>query len=165
MSEKPPAYDGREIANFILDRCNSNGTGGISNLRLQKIMYFCHVSHLVSTRQPLIRHQFEAWQFGPVLPYVYRVLQRYGDGPITQKLMALDRETGGLMELNPTVPDDLATHLSEVIDMYCEYSSGDLVRLTHIPQGPWWKAWHHDSIVNPGMKINDQDILSFYSSH
>lgn len=59
--------DGREVANYILDYANDNGIPMI-NLGLQKITYFCHVWFLISVGKPLIKQNFEAWEFGPVLP-------------------------------------------------------------------------------------------------
>jgi len=87
-------YDGREIANFILDFCDKKNVR-VSNLALQKILYFCHVWSLVKLDRPLIRHQFEAWQFGPVLQYVYREFKDFEKQPITSRAYKLDARSLG----------------------------------------------------------------------
>ena len=66
MSLEGP-YDARAISNLLLDMA---GAGGIpvSNLALQKLLYFAHARHLVEVKQPLVTGYFEAWQHGPVPP-------------------------------------------------------------------------------------------------
>jgi uncharacterized phage-associated protein len=51
------------------------------NLTVQKIVYFCNVWSLIELGRPLIRHKFEAWEFGPVLPYLYREFKNYDHSP------------------------------------------------------------------------------------
>ena len=49
-------------------------TGGwnITNLSLQKILYFCHLAFLGENEgKPLFDKNFEAWELGPVLRSVY----------------------------------------------------------------------------------------------
>ena len=75
-------YDGRSIANFVLDFCERNGRT-VTNLSLQKIVYFCHVWSLIELGKPLIRHKFEAWEYGPVLPYLYREFKGFDRSPIS----------------------------------------------------------------------------------
>ena len=60
------SYDGRAVANFVLDFCDQHQRG-ITNLSLQKIVYFCHVWSLIEFDRPLVKQRFEAWQYGPVL--------------------------------------------------------------------------------------------------
>lgn len=55
------AYDGRAIANFVLDYCDQKGRS-VTHLALQKLVYFCHVWSLVHFKQPLVKHKFEAWE-------------------------------------------------------------------------------------------------------
>lgn len=55
------SLDGRAIANFVLDYCEKHARP-VTNLSLQKIIYFCHVWSLVKLQKPLVKQQFEAWQ-------------------------------------------------------------------------------------------------------
>src|SRR5215216_2283072 len=86
-------YDGREIANFILDYCDSRDRP-VTNLSLQKIVYFCHVWSLINLGRPLVRHKFEAWEFGPVLPYLYREFKTFDRSPITSRATRIDQISG-----------------------------------------------------------------------
>src|ERR1700751_4482366 len=86
-------YDGRGIANFVLDFCEGQGRG-VTNLALQKLVYFCHVWSLIELRRPLVRHKFEAWEFGPVLPYLYREFNSFDRTPILGRATRIDPTDG-----------------------------------------------------------------------
>jgi len=58
-------FDPRSIANFMLDEADRVGVG-ITNLALQKLLYFAHGIFLNETKGPLVSGYFEAWQYGPV---------------------------------------------------------------------------------------------------
>jgi len=60
-------YDPRAIANLMLDEADRRGWK-ITNLALQKLLYFAHGIHLTKTKEPLVSGYFEAWQYGPVQP-------------------------------------------------------------------------------------------------
>lgn len=154
--------DGRAIANFVLDFCESRGRG-ISNLSLQKIVYFCHVWSLIKLGKPLIKHQFEAWQYGPVLQYLYREFRTFDDLPITSRASRMNTETGN-REIVPYKFDrDTEELLESVVDFYSQLRAADLVALSHAKGGPWDEVWNHRGSVNPGMRIEESSITDFYS--
>jgi len=86
-------YDGRAVANFVLDKCAERGAK-ISNLSLQKIVYFCHVWSLIELKSPLVGQQFEAWEYGPVLPYLYREFKSFDRSPIAGRATRINPLTG-----------------------------------------------------------------------
>jgi uncharacterized phage-associated protein len=156
-------HDGREIANFILDFCDTRGRK-ITNLSLQKIAFFCHAWSLIKLNKPLIRHNFEAWEFGPVLPYLYREFREFERSPITSRAMHIDPKDGNRRTVEYSFDSDTTQLLESIIDFYSRISAGDLVSLSHVKGGPWDHAWNHDGIVNPGMRIADEKIKEFYST-
>ena len=155
-------YDGRAIANFVLDFCDSRGTP-ITNLSLQKIVYFCHAWSLVTRKEPLIRHKFEAWEFGPVLPYLYREFKTFERSPVKGRATQIDPQTGRKQVVPYAFSDELRTHLTETVAFYSRLRAGDLVEMSHADGGPWHKAWYHGGRSNPGMQINNDNIAEFYS--
>ena len=78
-------HDARQIANAILDVSSREGFK-ITNLALNKIVFFAHGWCLATRGEPLVDSVFEAWQFGPVHPQIYRQLKEFRDGPITARL-------------------------------------------------------------------------------
>jgi uncharacterized phage-associated protein len=155
-------HDGRAIANFVLDTCAERGAG-ISNLALQKIVYFCHVWSLIELKTPLVAQRFEAWEYGPVLPYLYREFKTFDRSPIRGRAKRIN-PLNGQSEVVPYQFDDAtAAMLTKVVAFYSRLRPGDLVELTHAAGGPWYNVWNHSGSINPGMKIADDQIVSFYS--
>lgn len=155
-------YDGRAIANFVLDFCESRGRP-VTNLALQKIVYFCHVWSLIELHRPLIRHKFEAWEFGPVLPYLYREFKNYDRAPIAGRATQIDPLDGKHLVVVYNFDPETESLLDEIAGFYSRLRAGDLVELSHAEGGPWHLVWNHGGNVNPGMKIDDAKIVEFYS--
>lgn len=155
--------DGRKVANYILDFCEARGRS-VTNLSLQKILYFCHAWFLVNWGKPLIRHKFEAWEYGPVLQYVYRDFQASGSSPISARATELDAATGKRLVARLEEDTEVTEFLNRIIDFYSQTEAGDLVRLSHAPGGPWDKVWNHKARTKPGMLIDDAAIREFYST-
>ncbi len=72
-----------DVAKYVITKCY-NDDKPISNLQLQKILYFIQYSFIEQHRQQLFEEDFEAWQFGPVVPKIYHEFKRYGSMPITK---------------------------------------------------------------------------------
>jgi uncharacterized phage-associated protein len=155
------SLDGRAVANFVLDFCEGSGRG-ITNLSLQKIVYFCHVWSLIRLHRPLVRHQFEAWQFGPVLQYLYREFRKFDNRPITERATKIDPETGNNAIVKYTLDRETEELLSQVVDFYSLLSPVDLVNMSHAKGSPWDTVWNHQGPVNPGMKIENAAIVQYY---
>ena len=74
-------YDVLSIARFIINYCNEKNIV-ISNLKLQKILYFVQAYFLITFNRPCFRENIEAWDFGPVVPEAYHEFKQYGSGNI-----------------------------------------------------------------------------------
>ena len=155
-------YDERAVANFVLDFCDSRGRS-VTNLALQKIVYFCHVWSLIRLRRPLIRHKFEAWEFGPVLPYLYREFNYYDRSPIVGRATQIDPTDGKHRIVAYDFDSETDLLLNQIVEFYSRLRAGDLVELSHAEGGPWYSVWHHGGFVNAGMKIEDTKMIEFYS--
>jgi uncharacterized phage-associated protein len=155
-------YDGRAIANFILDHCDQKDRP-TTNLALQKIVYFCHVWSLVRFSRPLVKHKFEAWEFGPVLPYLYREFKNFDRSPVKSRATRIDPLDGTSRIVEYQFDSQTSAFLREIVDFYSRMRASDLVKLSHVAGGPWHKIWNHSGQVKPGMKIEDEQITSFYS--
>ncbi|SEO04247.1 Uncharacterized phage-associated protein [Paracoccus alcaliphilus] len=155
-------YDGRSIANFVLDFCERNGRT-VTNLSLQKIVYFCHVWSLIELGKPLIRHKFEAWEYGPVLPYLYREFKGFDRSPIMGRAKQIDPMTGQHRIVECSFDHETDVMLSKIVAFYSRLRASDLVELSHAEGGPWHAVWNHGGKVNPGMKLDDVAIRDFYS--
>ena len=63
-------YNVLDISRYIINYSNVKDYG-ISNLKLQKILYFVQAYFLIETGSPCFKEKIEAWDFGPVVPKAY----------------------------------------------------------------------------------------------
>ncbi|PRQ12429.1 hypothetical protein C1Y63_01160 [Corynebacterium sp. 13CS0277] len=54
----------------------------LSNLKLNKLLYYAQGLHLATTGSPLFSEDIYAWSQGPVLPEVFHAFAEYGRAPI-----------------------------------------------------------------------------------
>lgn len=158
------SIDGRLVANFVLAYCEERGWP-ITNMALQKIVYFCHVWTLVDRDVPLIRHDFEAWEHGPVLPYLYNEFKVFRDKTISIKASKLDPKTGERVFAGTIEDKELREFLRGIVDFYAPIGALELRNISHVENGPWERVWNHRGEVNFGMKISNESIREFYAKH
>lgn len=159
------AYDPRAIANLMLDEADRRGIK-ITNLALQKLLYFAHGIHMKRGKGPLVSGYFEAWQYGPVHPAVYRAFKRNGAEPIAFRAVKQDPLTGRTSEL--PIPDDMAVVdlISDVVRHFGPMSPGRLVDLSHAKGSPWSVVVDKARTnVAFGMRIPDNVILDRFQHH
>ena len=73
MSSK---YSAEIMAGYTVSKCINDGLP-ISNLQLQKILYYIQKRYLTDNKTAF-DDDFEAWQFGPVIPLVYYKYSGFG---------------------------------------------------------------------------------------
>ena len=129
-------FDPRSAANLLLDEADRLGIE-VSNLSLQKLLYFAHGFSLVEDRRPLIVGHFEAWRHGPVHPLAYHAFKEAGREAISFRAHRIDPLTGEKRPL-PEVKSKRARYIVlKVLVGYGSLSSGVLVGLSHAKDGPW----------------------------
>ena len=136
----------------------------VTNLSLQKLVYFCHVWCLVQLGRPLVKHQFEAWQHGPVLQYLYREFKRFESGCINSRAKGLNPTSGQYEVVSSELDPSVDEVVQKVLTFYARLRPGTLVELSHVADGPWEKVWNHLGKSNPGMRIKDESIVEYYRS-
>lgn len=82
-------YSALNIAKYTINKCTKDRCP-ISNLQLQKILYYIQREFL---QQGTIAfpENIEAWQFGPVIPEVYKQYCGFGALPIRMKYVIVIR--------------------------------------------------------------------------
>lgn len=143
-------YEARKICNFLLARTDARFD--LTNLRLNKLLYFIHGWSLTSRQEGLIRNHFLAWKLGPVIRPVFDTFKVYGESRITEPARYLDYLSG---QDQPIAYDDIkaedAEIISRVFSSYDRFSTGQLVEKSHEPGGPWdtvYRAWSKDNRLN-----------------
>ena len=123
----------------------------ISNLKLQKLLYYAQAWQLALYARPLFREPIEAWVHGPVVPGVFREYKEYAWRPIAQKVQA-------------STPAELKFHLSEVIRVYGKFDAVELERMTH-REDPWKEARGSLAPDEPSHRvITDESMKNYYGA-
>ena len=77
--KKKMSYQAIDIANKLLTRAKREENGELmSNLKLQKMLYYEQGFHLAYFDTPLFKDEIEAWMYGPVIPAVYEHFRSSG---------------------------------------------------------------------------------------
>ena len=70
-----------DVANIMLSIAEKEGLT-ISNLHLQKLLYYSQGFSYVFENRELFEDDFEAWKYGPSIPRVYNNFRVYGASPV-----------------------------------------------------------------------------------
>ena len=117
------------VAKYIIKHCNDNHIP-VSNLKLQKLLYFVQAEFLVNTGMPCFPEEIEAWDFGPVVPVAYHKYKVYGSSSIPYTDVGL---------IGRITSDD-QRRINEIVDECAQYTASQLVEITH-RQTPWIEAY------------------------
>ena len=108
-----------------------NSRKEMTNLMLQKILYYVKAISIVIEGVPMIPEPCEAWRLGPVFPTVYEKYKSFGKQEISINLSA--NYTSGLLTSEERRITDF------VLDTFGIYNAWFLKDLTHCEE-PWIEA-------------------------
>ena len=123
-------YSAVDVARYVIWYCKRQGYS-ISNLKLQKILYFVQAEFLVNTGKPCFSEEIEAWDFGPVVPEVYHEFKIFGSADIPRAVC---------MNADELILKKDRKIINEMVDQCAHYTASALVEITH-NQDPWVKAY------------------------
>lgn len=164
MTDHAP-FDARAVANLMLDVADDVGRQ-LSNLALQKLMYFAHGLFLVSQKKPLVSGYFEAWQYGPVHPTVYSAFKDASNRPINFRATELNIVTGESFQVPVPNSDEVRLCIQSVLKSYGTLTPGRLVEISHAKDAPWdYIVQKGTSSLAFGLRIPDNVILDRFKYH
>ena len=153
------AYRAASIANEFIDLSVKAGKT-ITQIEIQKLVYFAHGWNLALQDQPLIGEQIEAWKYGPVVRTLYNAFREFGSGPITEKALDWEIKQGKFIASTPVIQsgdlaqDGFARALVEVVwNKYGSLAPFKLVEITHLPGSPWQVAYAESKTYIPNDSI------------
>jgi len=120
------AYPVIQIANQLLLYSADKGGELMTNMKLQKMLYYQQGFHLAYFGTPLFDEDIEAWMYGPVVPSIYEEYKSNGRNGIEP-----NRELAFSFEQKK----ELAL-FNEVCKVYGAYSAIGLMNMTH-EEMPW----------------------------
>jgi len=133
-----------EVSGFILQLGKTNDNEGpdlITNLKMQKLVYYCQGFHLALYGKPLFPETIEAWEYGPVCPDLYQKLKLHKSEP-------LPVPTENYTE---KFTDEELRFMAMVYGVYGQYSAWRLREIT-IQESPWKETPLYHVISHKKMK-------------
>jgi uncharacterized phage-associated protein len=149
MTNKP--YKASDVADYIIFLGSQKVVGdnkereGVTNLKLQKLLYLAQAYFLAKLDKPLFSDSIEAWEFGPVIPNVYHKFKKKGSSPIIIK-----KDKSNLSLEDKEV-------INKVWEAFGGYSAGRLVDITHA-HTPWKEAYN-----SANNEISNKTIKEYYT--
>ncbi|MCS3839524.1 putative phage-associated protein [Pseudomonas sp. JAI111] len=137
-----------DAAKFFLAQANEDAGDLVSNLKLQKLVYYAQGFHLAVFDRPLFDEQIEAWTHGPVVPSVYHHYKQHGSGSIPFPT-DFDANVFSVQQM------DL---LNEVQQIYGQYSAWRLRELTH-EEAPWKNNFKPGAV---SLEIPVEEMRTFF---
>lgn len=131
--------DVKSLANLILDWADELGAS-ITPMKLQKLVYYCHADFLVATGAPLIRQEFEAWKYGPVVPSLFQEFKSNGAAPICTRAFRFDPISCSREEAAPCNLGQTEPIVRETFTAYVRHTASVLSNMSHSEEGPWAEA-------------------------
>ena len=121
-------YKALDVARYIIEYCKDEGYI-VSNLKLQKILYFVQAEFLVKKDEVCFDEKIEAWDFGPVVPKVYQEYKVFGSTNIitrNKKHIFIESKDRNM--------------INSIVDVCAKHSATELVDITH-NQTPWIESY------------------------
>ena len=136
-----------DVAHYFLSLTNEDEGDLISNLKLQKLMYYAQGLHLAVQDTPVFPERIEAWRHGPVVPELYHANKQIGSGalpkPENLDFSIYDAQTRDILD--------------EVYAVFGQFSAWKLANMTH-EEEPWRAA------SQSGGEISHESLKAFFKS-
>lgn len=119
-----------EVARFFIELANEQAEHydeeGLSNMGLNKLLYFAQGASYARFGKPLFDADFEAWDHGPVVPSIYQNYKSFGNTTLRDFPPSENAFTDSEYDL-----------LYDVARDYMKYTAAQLRKMSHEPGGPW----------------------------
>jgi uncharacterized phage-associated protein len=128
------------LAKYIVRQFSQQSPGGITPMKLQKLLFYVKAWGLVAGHQ-LIVADFERWDYGPVNRDVYDLYKKYGATPIhinESEDLNIDRSTKELIDF--------------IIENYIAFDAFTLSSMTHTEEP--WKQTKRNEIISDELLIS-----------
>jgi len=142
-----------DVAKYFIELANEESEHDLTNLKLQKLLYYAQGKHLIANGDILFDDAVEAWRYGPVVNEVYHALKQCGQFPVT--VFDIEIEHAPLGEEAKRSVEDVWERIGKV------YSGGYLVDKTHADGAPWQRFYREGENV----EIPNDTIAAYLRRH
>lgn len=127
-------YSVEAVVDYILQYAKEHEIADVTNLKLQKLVYFAQGFVLAYLNCPLFTEDIEAWTYGPVVPRLYRMLKKNGD----DILQDVPWKAADCIEKGSAQ----AERIDQMMELIGAMKAGELVTLSHAELSPWSITWN-----------------------
>lgn len=137
-----------DASKYLLHLADSKGNYDITNLKLQKLLYYAQGAFLAIHNERFFDESIKKWQYGPVVPEVYHYYRAHGN-----QLLPVP------MDVNWSELDDSRTDiLNEVYGFFGQFSGIKLMDMTH-NESPWFKTKLNKEMTDEVLKEYFKTII------
>ena len=137
-----------KLADYVVNYCNKHNKK-ISNIVLQKYLYFIQGYYLAVFHKPLFGDKLEKWEYGPAVPYVYYHI-------VHDTYFDLSIATTNDNVILPLKEKEIAL-IDLVINACLEYTPSSLIALSQETDPVKW--------VSKGEEISEPSMAYYFSTH
>lgn len=131
----------KDVSNYILSLSDPDDGDLISNLKMQKLLYYVQGFSLVLLNETMFDNEIQHWTHGPVVPEAYHEYKAFGSAGIQ-----LPEEFNLAM-----FSDKQKEVLNDVYAVYGQYSAWKLRQMTY-EESPWLNTKENEVISHGLLK-------------
>ena len=144
------AYSALHISQYLISKSNPEEGGELlSNMKLQKLLYYCQGFYFAKFKTALFEDKIVAWQYGPVITNVYHSYKNYSSNGIPLEVIT-DNFTFQLEEKEM---------IDDVFDYFNQFSAIKLMNMTHSEE-PWCSTGISDIISLDKLELHFEKYLT-----
>ncbi|TCV80241.1 Panacea domain-containing protein [Sulfurirhabdus autotrophica] len=146
------AFSVHVIADYFIRKVERDAGDNITQLKLQKLLYYAQAWYLAMYDQPLFSNKMEAWQHGPVCREIYERFRHLSWNPIPDSATVSNEQA---------LDGDTLTFLEEIWEVYGQFSASKLEQMTH-DEDPWINARKGIFPGYPSRTLIDENAMRKY---
>lgn len=154
-------YKAMDIAQYVINYAIDLNKP-VSNLKLQKILYYIQAALLINTTDSFIEDEIYNWRHGPVIEEVYQEYKKYSNNPIQEKQyeyfiyevddsFSLYKRIYTFEERQQQILNRDKALIKDVVDSLIDYDPWVLVKETHL-EDPWTNTKTNEIITKESIK-------------
>ena len=124
-----------DVCDYIITKIKSESNGvSLSNLKLQKLLYYTQAWYLAFEAKPFFEGKFEAWVHGPVNRQIF---DRFKPNKMLYSQIGLNDRAN--KEAFDAISEEEQAHIESILEAYAEFTGAQLEYMTHT-EDPWIEA-------------------------
>lgn len=152
MTQPSPKH-ALDVAKYLIN----NSYEILTPLHVNKLVFFSHGWNLGMFGHSLISDTVEAWEYGPVIPSIYKEFKKYNKRKIERnEYIKNNRKYADIFAMFSETDKQI---MNQVIDTYSKRSGAELIAITHRDGSPWDQCYIPDV---RGIEIPNHLIEEYY---